>query len=112
MTETTDLLPGVATQDAEATGATTSKSSGLAGLKLAQLQALAGQLGITGGSRMRKSDLVSAISDHQRGSAVADRPKTGTVRSERSADAERPAAAAAQPEPAEDRSQDAPVERQ
>jgi transcription termination factor Rho len=102
----------VATQDAEATGATTSKSSGLAGLKLAQLQALAGQLGITGGSRMRKSDLVSAISDHQRGSAVADRPKTGTVRSERSADAERPAAAAAQPEPAEDRSQDAPVERQ
>ncbi|MCZ2402421.1 transcription termination factor Rho [Paenarthrobacter sp. Z7-10] len=50
------------------------KSGGLAGLKLAQLQALAGQLGITGGSRMRKGDLVSAISDHQRGSSVADRP--------------------------------------
>ncbi|MFJ6002659.1 transcription termination factor Rho [Arthrobacter sp. NPDC092385] len=113
MTETTDLLPGVATQDAAAAGATTSKSSGLAGLKLAQLQALAGQLGITGGSRMRKSDLVSAISDHQRGSAVADRQKTPTVRSERSADAERPAVADA---PAEaERVQDeqsAPAERQ
>ncbi|MEC5198108.1 transcription termination factor Rho [Arthrobacter sp. PL16] len=93
MTDTTDLLPGVATQDAEATGATTSKSSGLAGLKLAQLQALAGQLGITGGSRMRKSDLVSAISDHQRGGAVADRQKAPSVRSERTADAERTAPA-------------------
>lgn len=114
MTETTDLLPGVATQDAEATGATTSKSSGLAGLKLAQLQALAGQLGITGGSRMRKSDLVSAISDHQRGSAVADRQKTPAVRSERSADAERPATAA-QTGTVADSAQDeqpAPAERQ
>ncbi|MHA7146169.1 transcription termination factor Rho [Arthrobacter sp. TmT3-37] len=115
MTETTDLLPGVATQDAEATGATTSKSSGLAGLKLAQLQALAGQLGITGGSRMRKSDLVSAISDHQRGSAVADRQKTPAVRSERSADAERPATATVQTGTAADSGQDeqsAPAERQ
>ncbi|WP_233121045.1 transcription termination factor Rho [Tersicoccus sp. Bi-70] len=43
-------------------------------MKLAQLQALAGQLGISGGSRMRKSDLVTAISAHQRGSSVADRP--------------------------------------
>ncbi|MHA7181040.1 transcription termination factor Rho [Arthrobacter sp. MDB2-24] len=114
MTDTTDLLPGVATQDAEATGATTSKSSGLAGLKLAQLQALAGQLGITGGSRMRKSDLVSAISDHQRGSAVADRPKVAAVRTERSADAERPAAEAPA-EAAGDRAseeQSAPAERQ
>ncbi|MEH0109276.1 transcription termination factor Rho [Tersicoccus sp. MR15.9] len=50
------------------------RANGLAGLKLAQLQALAGQLGISGGSRMRKSDLVTAISAHQRGSSVADRP--------------------------------------
>ncbi|WP_188668133.1 transcription termination factor Rho [Tersicoccus solisilvae] len=49
------------------------RANGLAGLKLAQLQALAGQLGISGGSRMRKSDLVTAISNHQRGSSVADR---------------------------------------
>ncbi|WP_346028113.1 transcription termination factor Rho [Arthrobacter parietis] len=75
MTQTTDLPTGVDTQAAETNGAPASKSSGLAGLKLAQLQALAGQLGITVGSRMRKGDLVAAISDHQRGSAVADRPK-------------------------------------
>ncbi len=116
MTDTTDLLPGVADQDAGTTGATTSKSSGLAGLKLAQLQALAGQLGITGGSRMRKSDLVSAISDHQRGSAVADRQKVPAVRSERIADSAR-AAVDASPEPAADAAtnqdeQAAPAERQ
>nr|WP_237762731.1 transcription termination factor Rho [Arthrobacter sp. ERGS1:01] len=60
--------------DDTAQSAGTAKSAGLAGLKLAQLQALAGQLGITGGSRMRKGDLVAAISAHQRGSSVADRP--------------------------------------
>ncbi|HET7414288.1 MAG TPA: transcription termination factor Rho [Arthrobacter sp.] len=70
MTETTDLTAGVDKDSAAAEG---NKSNGLAGLKLAQLQALAGQLGITGGSRMRKSDLVAAISNHQRGGAVADR---------------------------------------
>ncbi|MGJ9402492.1 transcription termination factor Rho [Arthrobacter sp. KK5.5] len=67
MTETTSLPAGVETTDNEP------KSSGLAGLKLAQLQALASQLGITGGSRMRKGDLVAAISNHQRGGSVADR---------------------------------------
>nr|WP_317982428.1 transcription termination factor Rho [Nesterenkonia ebinurensis] len=55
--------------NAEANGT----GSGLAGLKLAQLKALASQLGIAGSSRMRKSDLVEAISAHQRGGAVADR---------------------------------------
>ncbi|WP_172627400.1 Rho termination factor N-terminal domain-containing protein, partial [Zafaria cholistanensis] len=68
MTETTSLPAGVDTTSAEAP-----KSSGLAGLKLAQLQALASQLGITGASRMRKGDLVAAISSHQRGGSVADR---------------------------------------
>jgi transcription termination factor Rho len=75
VTETTDLAAGVDTSSDSAAP----KSAGLAGLKLAQLQALAGQLGITGGSRMRKSDLVAAISDHQRGSAVADRPAKKTT---------------------------------
>ncbi|WP_336712784.1 transcription termination factor Rho [Arthrobacter sp. USHLN218] len=85
MTETTDLTAGVATtSDSPAP-----KSAGLAGLKLAQLQALATQLGITGGSRMRKSDLVAAISDHQRGSSVADRPAKAAARA---AAAEAPAA--------------------
>ncbi|MBM6623110.1 transcription termination factor Rho [Micrococcaceae bacterium RIT802] len=68
MTETTSLTAGV-----EETS--TAPQNGLAGLKLAQLQALASQLGITGGSRMRKGDLVTAISNHQRGGSVADREK-------------------------------------
>ncbi|WP_285725324.1 transcription termination factor Rho [Psychromicrobium xiongbiense] len=74
MTETTSPATGVdnAVSAASAAG-TQSSSSPLAGLKLAQLQALAGQLGITGGSRMRKGDLVTVISAHQRGSSVADR---------------------------------------
>ena len=42
------------------------KSPSLSSLKLAQLQSLASQLGITGARRMRKSDLVDAITNHQR----------------------------------------------
>ncbi|MFD1211223.1 Rho termination factor N-terminal domain-containing protein, partial [Arthrobacter sp. GCM10027362] len=79
MTETTDLIAGVEEKSDSAP-----KSAGLAGLKLVQLQVLAGQLGITGGSRMRKSDLVAAISDHQRGSAVADRPVRRTTKAAQS----------------------------
>ncbi|PYI68682.1 transcription termination factor Rho [Arthrobacter livingstonensis] len=76
MTETMTSAAGTqaAELDDTAKSAGTAKPAGLAGLKLAQLQALAGQLGITGGSRMRKGDLVAAISAHQRGSSVADRP--------------------------------------
>ncbi|MEE2568382.1 transcription termination factor Rho [Pseudarthrobacter sp. J64] len=68
MTETTELSPAVETSSsAAAATAAPAKSSGLAGLKLAQLQALASQLGISGGSRMRKGDLVTAISAHRAG---------------------------------------------
>ncbi|MBW4095897.1 MAG: hypothetical protein HIU81_11290, partial [Acidobacteria bacterium] len=94
VTETTDTLSGVE----NSTSAAPAKSNGLAGLKLAQLQALAGQLGITGGSRMRKGDLVSAISDHQRGSKVADRApataSTGSATSKGNAAAPKAAVAA------------------
>ncbi|MDP5228402.1 MULTISPECIES: transcription termination factor Rho [Arthrobacter] len=71
MTETTVQATAV---DTASSAAPAAKNAGLAGLKLAQLQALASQLGISGSSRMRKGDLVTAISDHQRGSSVADRP--------------------------------------
>ncbi|HEY4614178.1 MAG TPA: Rho termination factor N-terminal domain-containing protein, partial [Citricoccus sp.] len=71
MTETTELPTA-----SEGNSPQAPAGGGLAGLKLAQLQALASQLGITGGSRMRKSDLVAAISSHQRGGAVADRKPT------------------------------------
>ena len=67
MTETTAPEQGTDTSNAQSTG--------LSGLKLAQLQALAAQLGITGARRMRKSLLVEAIEAHQRGGAVAERDK-------------------------------------
>ena len=74
MTETMTSAAGTTAVGRHRQSARNGQAAGLAGLKLAQLQALAGQLGITGGSRMRKGDLVAAISAHQRGSSVADRP--------------------------------------
>lgn len=71
MTETTELSPAVDTSSSAAASAAPAKSSGLAGLKLAQLQALASQLGISGGSRMRKGDLVTAISAHRAGTPIS-----------------------------------------
>ncbi|MFF0988310.1 transcription termination factor Rho [Kocuria nitroreducens] len=70
MTETTDLSTGT-----EETTTSDPRNAGLSALKLAQLQALASQLGITGARRMRKSLLVDAIAAHQRGGAVADRDR-------------------------------------
>lgn len=76
MTETTELSPAVelSSSAAGSSAAAPAKSSGLAGLKLAQLQALASQLGISGGSRMRKGDLVSAISAHRAGTSATKAP--------------------------------------
>ena len=70
MTETTNLNEGVE-QSQSAPAEKNPQNAGLAGLKLAQLQALASQLGIKGSSRMRKMDLVNVISEHQRGGAPA-----------------------------------------
>lgn len=89
------------TESTEQTTPTT--GGGLAALKLAQLQALASQLGIPGGSRMRKADLVTAISDHQRGGSVADR-----AAAERAAKAA--AAPAAEAAPAADKDAEQPAE--
>lgn len=76
MTETTELSSAVDTSTSAAGSSTAApaKSSGLAGLKLAQLQALASQLGISGGSRMRKGDLVTAISAHRAGTPATKAP--------------------------------------
>ncbi|MFJ7750659.1 transcription termination factor Rho [Arthrobacter sp. NPDC097144] len=109
MTDTTDLTTGVDSATAGNNGEATSKSSGLAGLKLAQLQALAGQLGITGGSRMRKGDLVTAISNHQRGGAVADRPVRGAKTEAPQADVAKAAPAAAEAPAAEQSAPERPA---
>ncbi|MDV8146415.1 transcription termination factor Rho [Arthrobacter sp. B10-11] len=77
MTETTELSPAVDISSAAESSAAPAKSSGLAGLKLAQLQALASQLGISGGSRMRKGDLVTAISAHRAGTSATKAPAKG-----------------------------------
>jgi len=75
VTETTELSPAVELSSSVAESpAAPAKSSGLAGLKLAQLQALASQLGISGGSRMRKGDLVAAISAHRAGTPTTKAP--------------------------------------
>ncbi|WP_426298447.1 transcription termination factor Rho [Arthrobacter sp. R-11] len=84
MTETTELAPAVDTNSAAAPA----KSSGLAGLKLAQLQALASQLGISGGSRMRKGDLVAAISAHRAGASASKAPVKTEAKAEAPAKAE------------------------
>ncbi|MBA4102220.1 MAG: transcription termination factor Rho, partial [Arthrobacter sp.] len=82
MTETTELSPAVELSSSAAESpAAPAKSSGLAGLKLAQLQALASQLGISGGSRMRKGDLVSAISAHRAGTPMTKAPARATEKS-------------------------------
>ncbi|MCW2616283.1 MAG: transcription termination factor Rho, partial [Frankiales bacterium] len=83
MTDTTDLLQDGATaptgQDAPAGGAPAAAprtrrratSGGLAAMVLPELQAMAGELGITGVGRLRKSQLIEAIQDKQSGGAAA-----------------------------------------
>ncbi|MDR6435889.1 transcription termination factor Rho [Paenarthrobacter nicotinovorans] len=95
MTETTELASAVDTTSsaAESSTAATTKSSGLAGLKLAQLQALASQLGISGGSRMRKGDLVTAISAHRAGTSTTKAPARGSAQAKGSTSAAKEAPA-------------------
>ena len=97
MTETTELSPAVDTSSAAGSTAAPAKSSGLAGLKLAQLQALASQLGISGGSRMRKGDLVTAISAHRAGTPVSKAPARAADKASDNGTVARAAAPAAAP---------------
>ena len=54
-------------------------SSNLSALKLPELQALASSLGISGASKLRKGDLVAAISDKQGSGAAAPTPTTASA---------------------------------
>ncbi|MFC9771784.1 MULTISPECIES: transcription termination factor Rho [unclassified Pseudarthrobacter] len=102
MTETTELSPAVELSSSVAESpAAPAKSSGLAGLKLAQLQALASQLGISGGSRMRKGDLVAAISAHRAGTPTTKAPARATEKATAPVAAPAVSAPAAAPEAAE-----------
>ncbi|MGK8504105.1 transcription termination factor Rho [Nocardia asiatica] len=111
----TDLLatPGVEsnpTGDRESESGQISKMSentdvarsGLTGMLLPQLRALAGELGIRGTSGMRKGDLIAAIKENQAAgkSAKAEKPAKGEAKSAATAKADAPAKSAAPAEPA------------
>ncbi|WP_425330389.1 transcription termination factor Rho [Trujillonella humicola] len=73
MSETTDLAAAPQGADGEApaasgqAGRSRRRGSGLSGMLLPELQRLAAELGISGTARMRKGDLVAAISARQIG---------------------------------------------
>ena len=81
MSESTDLV-GTGAQDATGsseapaasgtTGRSRRRGSGLTGMLLPELQQLAAELGISGTARMRKGDLVAAISARQVGGESAN----------------------------------------
>jgi transcription termination factor Rho len=103
VSETTDLVVTGA-QDAPGTGEASAASgtagrsrrrgSGLSGMLLPELQRLAAELGIAGTARMRKGDLVAAISARQVG---GDASSGGSAGSDGGADASRGTAASAAP---------------
>ncbi|NNH70354.1 transcription termination factor Rho [Nocardia uniformis] len=74
--------------------------SGLTGMLLPQLRALAGELGIRGTSGMRKGDLIAAIKENQSGgakAAAAGKPAKGRGEKAKAAEAESTGAATAEP---------------
>ncbi len=101
MSDTTDVLDAPATgsagtsADSSATKPARKRSAGLSGMVLAELQGLAGELGISGTAKMRKGQLIEAIKERQDGgsggaAAKAPAARTSAGRSRRgSAGAER-----------------------
>ncbi|AZG44763.1 transcription termination factor Rho [Gordonia insulae] len=73
----TDLISAPATTEAPAGGRSTRARTGLAGMVLTELRALAGELGIKGTSGMRKGDLIAAIKERQESTSGAAK-KTDT----------------------------------
>ncbi|TGY75825.1 Rho termination factor N-terminal domain-containing protein, partial [Cellulomonas shaoxiangyii] len=63
------------TIDAAATTAGGSGTGSISAMRLPELQALASQLGVKGTSKMRKGDLVQAISAARSGDRPAERPQ-------------------------------------
>ena len=75
MSESTEVLSGGESGQAEgAPKARRRTGSGLSSMVLSELQAVAGQLGITGSSKMRKSDIIAAIQERQGGNGASDAP--------------------------------------
>ncbi|WP_089291420.1 transcription termination factor Rho [Actinoplanes regularis] len=107
MSDTTDVTSGVSdVADGAGTTATATKrrrgGTGLSAMLLPELQSLAASLGISGTARMRKGELITAITERQSGGSAATesapRPRTEASAPVRSAPAQ---VAPAQPAPAE-----------
>ena len=89
MSDTTDVTSGVSdvADDGATTTAVTKRrraGTGLSAMLLPELQSLAASLGISGTARMRKGELITAISERQNGAAPAApaaSAKAGTSRS-------------------------------
>jgi len=85
LSDTTELLPTAATGAGEPSAAPEGdvaarprrRSAGLSGMVLPELVQLAGTLGISGTSKMRKNDLIAAIQQRQNGSAPASAASAG-----------------------------------
>ncbi|MBC7558421.1 MAG: Rho termination factor N-terminal domain-containing protein, partial [Dermatophilaceae bacterium] len=97
MTNTTYLASALTS----GTGETPKRSGSLSTMKLAELQGLAGSLGLTGTAKMRKGDLVIAIRGRQAGGSA----KAGSAQSDESSagpmlGSTAPASPPAEPEPA------------
>ncbi|WP_344820576.1 Rho termination factor N-terminal domain-containing protein, partial [Actinoplanes cyaneus] len=79
MSDTTDVTSGVSdVADGAGTTATATKrrrgGTGLSAMLLPELQSLAASLGISGTARMRKGELITAISERQSGGSPAAEP--------------------------------------
>jgi transcription termination factor Rho len=75
ITTVLDAPTSGASEDTTAAAKARKRPAGLSGMVLAQLQALAGELGISGTARMRKGQLIEAIKEHQGGGSAAAAPR-------------------------------------
>jgi len=78
LSDTTDVTSGVSDVADDAGTATATKrrrgGTGLSAMLLPELQSLAASLGISGTARMRKGELIAAISERQGGPAQGGAP--------------------------------------
>ncbi|MET8064032.1 transcription termination factor Rho [Micromonospora sp. NPDC005313] len=80
MSDTTDVTSDVSNVAGDATTAAAPtrrrrSGTGLSAMLLPELQSLAASLGISGTARMRKGELISAITERQQGGAAAGTPR-------------------------------------
>ncbi|MEU7978051.1 transcription termination factor Rho [Micromonospora sp. NPDC049081] len=79
MSDTTDVTSDVSNVAGDATTAAPARrrrsGTGLSAMLLPELQSLAASLGISGTARMRKGELISAISERQQGGAATGTPR-------------------------------------